>query len=97
LEWLRDRLIGEPAEENRDKTRRLKPVAEELGCTRAQLALAWCLKNPNVSTVITGASRLEQVEENMTALHVVGKLTPSVIDRIEAILANRPAPIPDYR
>ena len=52
--------------------------------------LAWCLKNPNVSTVITGASRAEQVHENMKALDVVGQLTPEVLEQIDAILGNRP-------
>lgn len=55
-----------------------------------QTALAWCLKNPDVSTVITGASRPEQVIENMKAPDVVPKLTESVIDQIEIILRNKP-------
>jgi voltage-dependent potassium channel beta subunit len=64
--------------------RRLGPIAAELGCTLAQMSLAWCLKNPHVSTVITGASRPAQVVENMKALDVVAKLTPEVLERIEA-------------
>ncbi|ORY46510.1 Aldo/keto reductase [Rhizoclosmatium globosum] len=72
----------------------LKPIADKLECTLAQLALAWCVKNPNVSTVITGASRASQVTENVKALEVVPKLTAEVIEEIEAILANKPdAPI----
>ena len=63
---------------------RLRPIADELGCTLAQLALAWCTKNPNVSTVITGASRASQVVENFAALDVVPALTPEVLDRIDA-------------
>jgi aryl-alcohol dehydrogenase-like predicted oxidoreductase len=55
----------------------------------AQLALAWCLKNPNVSTVITGASRPEQVEENMKSLEVTEKLTSDVMERVEAVLGNK--------
>ena len=66
------------------------PVAQDLGCSMAQLALAWCLKNPHVSTVITGASRAAQVHENMKALDVVPLLTTEVMARIEAILANKP-------
>ena len=73
------------------------PIAAELGCSMAQMALAWCLKNPNVSTVITGASRPEQVVENMKALDVVEKLTPEVMERIEMILQNKPAPEEDFR
>jgi len=63
----------------------------------AQLALAWCLKNPNVSTVITGASRAKQVSENMAALEIVPKLTDDVMEQIEAILENKPKAQPDYR
>jgi aryl-alcohol dehydrogenase-like predicted oxidoreductase len=63
----------------------------------AQLAIAWCLANPNVSTVITGASRAEQVRENMKAMDVVEKLTPEVLDRIEEIVDNKPEPEQDWR
>lgn len=87
-EWLRDAVIRP---ERIDKVRLLKPIADELGCTMAQLGLAWCLANPNVSTVITGASRPEQVHENMKALDVAAQLTDDVLDRIDEILANRPA------
>lgn len=55
-----------------------------------QLGLAWCLKNPNVSSLITGASRPEQITENMKALEVVPKLTPDVMGRIDGILGNTP-------
>jgi voltage-dependent potassium channel beta subunit len=68
---------------------RLEPVVRELGCTLAQLALAWCLKNPRVSTVITGATRVAQVQENMKALDVVGRLTPEVLARIDSIIGSR--------
>ncbi len=97
LEWLRDRLVGESAKSNLHKVKQLASIARELGCTRAQLAIAWCLKNPSVSTVITGATKPEQVVENMKALEVAGKLTPGMMDRIEGILQNRPRPVPDYR
>ena len=72
--------------------RRLGPIAAELGCTLAQMSLAWCLKNPHVSTVITGASRPAQVVENMKALDVVAKLTPEVLARIDAATAGDGAP-----
>jgi voltage-dependent potassium channel beta subunit len=68
----------------------LKPVADSLGCTRAQLAIAWCLLNPNVSTVITGASKVSQLQDNLKALEVLPKLTPDVVERIEEILQNKP-------
>jgi voltage-dependent potassium channel beta subunit len=86
-EWLKRSMLRP---EWLEKVRQLKPIADELGCTQAQLALAWCLTNPNVSTVITGASRPEQVRENMKALDVAPLLTDEVLDRIEEILANRP-------
>jgi hypothetical protein len=66
-EWLQGRSPTRPQREGRN----LKKVADELGCTLAQLSIAWCTKNPRVSTVITGASRPEQVVENMKALDVI--------------------------
>lgn len=82
-EWLKAML------ENPQRlaaVRALQPIAGDLGCTLSQLALAWCVKNPQVSTVITGASRAEQVTENMQALAVVPKLTPEILDSIDALL-----------
>jgi voltage-dependent potassium channel beta subunit len=64
-------------------------VAKDLGCTTAQLAIAWCARNPRVSTVITGASRVSQVEENLKAADIVPKLTPAVLERIEGIVAGQ--------
>jgi len=66
---------------------RLDKVAKELGCSVAQLVIAWCARNPHVSTVITGASRVAQVEENLRAADFITKLTPEVMERIEAIVA----------
>jgi aryl-alcohol dehydrogenase-like predicted oxidoreductase len=88
FEYLRARMV-DPA--RRAVVAALRPVAADLGCTMAQLALAWCLANRHVSTVITGASRVAQVRDNMKALAVVPLLTPDVMDRIEGILKNRPA------
>ena len=82
-EWLAERFV-DPAKIA--KVRQLVPVAGDLGCTLAQLALAWCLKNPNVSTVITGASRASQVVENMKALDVAPRLTQDVLARVDAIV-----------
>ena len=79
-EWLREHILKP---ENDDKVRRVLEVAEDLGCTPAQLAIAWCAKNPRVSTVITGASRVEQVQENMGALDVIPRLDDQVIARLE--------------
>jgi voltage-dependent potassium channel beta subunit len=86
-EWLRKNVI---TPQNVEKAKQLEPLARDIDCTLAQLALAWCLKNPNVSTVITGASRPEQVGENMKALEVAPKLESDVLEQIEVILGNKP-------
>ena len=84
-EWL----VPELADAGRlAATERLRPIAAELGCTLAQLALAWCLKNPHVSTVITGASRPAQVVENMQAVAVADAIDAALLRRIEAALAG---------
>jgi aryl-alcohol dehydrogenase-like predicted oxidoreductase len=97
-EWLRKQLEGEDGEAKLDKVRQLTALADdELDCTMAQLALAWCVANTDVSTVITGASRPEQVEQNMQALEVAHALTPDLMERIESILDTQPEPIPNWR
>jgi aryl-alcohol dehydrogenase-like predicted oxidoreductase len=88
LDWLKREVTPEKI----TTVRALEPLAKELDCTLAQLALAWCLKNPDVSTVITGATRADQVTENLKSLAVVPRLTPEVMERIEDILGNRPDP-----
>jgi voltage-dependent potassium channel beta subunit len=80
-EWLADSMTDADANE---RVRKLQPIADDLGCTLAQLAIAWCAHNPHVSTVITGASRVSQVEDNMGALDVLDRLDDEVIDRIES-------------
>ncbi len=96
-QWLRPRLDSPEGQARLAKVAGLIPLAEELGGSVAQLALAWCLANEDVSTVITGASRPEQVAENMGALEMAERLTPEVIERIEAVLDNRPEPASDWR
>ncbi|RMG46846.1 MAG: voltage-dependent potassium channel subunit beta [Acidobacteria bacterium] len=96
-EWLRARLESEEGRRNLEKVRRLKPIAEELGCSLAVLALAWCLVNRNVSTVIMGASRPDQLRENLQALEIAPRLTADVLARIDEILGNRPEPERDWR
>jgi voltage-dependent potassium channel beta subunit len=95
-EWLRSKYESDEGKAKIEKVRKLMPIARELGAPLAQLAIAWCLKNPNVSTVILGASRKEQLEENMKALALVPKLTEGVISRIEQVMQNRPEKLPDY-
>ena len=82
--WLARRLSDEGT---LAKVERLRPLADELGCSLAQLSLAWCLCNPNVSTVITGASRPSQVVDNFGAMDVYAALTPDVLARIDAAVA----------
>ena len=93
-EWLREAVLQN---DRLVKVRALTEIAEEVDCTTAQLALAWCLQNPNVSSVITGATKPHQVEENMQALDVANRLTPETMDRIEDILDNRPTPPKNWR
>ncbi|BDA50125.1 Voltage-gated potassium channel subunit beta-1 [Coccomyxa sp. Obi] len=85
------------AEANLEKVDKLKPIAKELGCSLAQLALAWCVKNSDVSTVITGATKPEQIEDNLGALKVLPQLTPEVLEKIEQAVASKPDPLPSYR
>ena len=86
-DWLREHVI---TPQNIEKVKQLQPIAADLDCTMAQFAIAWCLKNPDVSTVITGASRPEQVTENMKAIEIVEKLDSSVLERVEQALGNKP-------
>ena len=81
-EWLQDRLTDEG--ENA-KARQLKALADELGCDMGQLALAWCVRNPHVSTVITGASTVEQLRSNLGALDILPLITDEVAERLDAI------------
>jgi voltage-dependent potassium channel beta subunit len=81
-EWLKGMLTDEGRNK---KVADLKVIADELGVTLAQFSLAWCAKNPNVSTVITGASNADQVRENMTALDVMPLLTKEIMDQVDLI------------
>ncbi len=96
-QWLRDRLLSESGQKDVQKVRALTVIAEGLGITMAQMALAWTLVNKNVSTVITGASTAQQVVENMKVLDIVSLLTGDVLERIERILDNKPIPEPDWK
>lgn len=69
--------------------RKLKPVADKLGVSQSQLAVAWCLKNPNVSSVIMGASRPEQIEDTVGALKILDKLTPEILQEIDDITGKK--------
>jgi len=79
-DWMHDNVTNM---DRLAKVRALQPIAEELGCTLSQLSIAWVLKNPNVNTVITGASRLEQLHENLKAGEIAPRLTPEIMKRID--------------
>ncbi|MDP7038968.1 MAG: aldo/keto reductase [Myxococcota bacterium] len=97
MDWLKNLLVGEDAQPKIAKVKALEPIAAQCECSLAQLALAWCLKNPNVSTVITGASRAEQVVENMQALEVSARLSAEIMEKIDHVLENKPTPAMDFR
>lgn len=84
-EWLRDRLTDE---KSLNMVKELGKIADGLGIPLSRFSLAWCLKNPNVSTVITGASRVEQVRENMKAIEAVPLLTPEVMSLVDDIVGK---------
>ncbi|MGB5739114.1 MAG: aldo/keto reductase [Woeseia sp.] len=83
-EWLRDELTNK---ERLAKVEKLKPLAAGMGASLAQFSLAWCLQNQRVSTVITGASRVEQLQENMKAIRFVDQFTPEIMAKIDKICA----------
>jgi len=87
LEWLKEKNL---TEENIQLSITLNRLAKELGFTLSQMAIAWCLNNPNVSTVILGASKEAQLEENLKSLEILPLLTPEIIAKIEEILKNKP-------
>jgi voltage-dependent potassium channel beta subunit len=85
-DWLKESVSDK---EKIAKVSALEPIAKELDCTLAQLSLAWCLKNPYLSTVITGASRISQLQENMKAIDVTAKLTDDVMKKIEQVFGTK--------
>ena len=97
-DWLREQLLEtESGRRKLEKVKELSEIADEAGIPMPQFALAWCLKNKDVSTVITGASKAEQVKQNMKAIDVVDQMTPDIMERIEEVLDNKPEPEPDFR
>ena len=93
--FLRDRLESKEGSDRLNKVKRLGKVADKLGVSLAQLSLAWCLKNKNVSTVILGATNTKQLDENLKSIEYKDLLTDSVMGRIEDILKNMPTPDQD--
>ncbi len=89
MEWLKNSAL---TPERIETAAHLNELAKELGISLPRLAVAWCLANPNVSTVILGASKVSQLEETLTSAEVLPLLTPEVLQRIEGILGNKPVP-----
>lgn len=87
MDWLKDTVV---TKENLDKVAKLEKIAKKLGLSLPVLAITWCLKNENVSTVMLGASKLSQLEENFKAIEAKAKLTPEVMEEIEKTLNNKP-------
>jgi voltage-dependent potassium channel beta subunit len=90
-EWLKKEWTSEAGQEKLAKIRQLADLGKEIGLPIHHLALLWCLRNPHVSTVILGASKKAQLDDNLSALEAKDKLTPDVLERIEAIMGNKPA------
>ncbi len=96
-EWLQGVLEQRRADGSIDKIRALTAFAkDELDCSMTQLALAWCIKNPNVTTVLLGATKVHQIEENLGALAVARRITAEQLARVEEILGNKPETYSGY-
>jgi voltage-dependent potassium channel beta subunit len=91
-EWLREIFEGEKGKRRIAQIRDLQKIADGAGISLTHLAIAWCLRNPRVSTVILGASRLTQLQDNLAAIDAVERLTPDVMEAIEGVVQNRPEP-----
>lgn len=92
LDWLKDRNL---TEDRLNKVRNLKKIADECGISLPVFSLAWCLKNPHVSTVILGASRVEQFNENLSALDKIDLMTDDIMRRIDEVMGTKPI-LSDY-
>lgn len=90
--WLKEKTF---VNEKVEKVRQLQGVANGLGTSLAELSVAWCISNPNVTTAILGATRKEQLVQNLKALDVLPKLTPEVLQQIDEIMQNKPV-LPEY-
>ncbi|XP_015668242.1 voltage-gated potassium channel subunit beta-2 isoform X1 [Protobothrops mucrosquamatus] len=96
-QWLKDKILSEEGRRQQAKLKELQAIAERLGCTLPQLAIAWCLRNESVSSVLLGASNADQLMENIGAIQVLSKLSSSIIHEIDSILGNKPYSKKDYR
>ncbi len=92
FDWLKDRWVSE---DKLKKVKKLSELAAKLGVSTAALSIAWCIKNPHVSTAILGATKKQQLLDNLSALDAVAVLTPEVMEKIDAIMKTKPT-LPDY-
>uniref|UniRef100_A0A3Q2YEJ9 Voltage-gated potassium channel subunit beta-1 n=1 Tax=Hippocampus comes TaxID=109280 RepID=A0A3Q2YEJ9_HIPCM len=96
-QWLKDKILSEEGRRQQAKLKELQAIAERLGCTLPQLAIAWCLRNEGVSSVLLGASNADQLMENIGAIQVLPKLSSSITHEVDSILGNKPYSKKDYR
>uniref|UniRef100_A0A8C1KFW1 Voltage-gated potassium channel subunit beta-2 n=1 Tax=Cyprinus carpio TaxID=7962 RepID=A0A8C1KFW1_CYPCA len=96
-QWLKDKILSEEGRRQQAKLKELQAIAERLGCTLPQLAIAWCLRNEGVSSVLLGASSTDQLMENIGAIQVLPKLSSSIVHEVDSILGNKPYSKKDYR
>jgi voltage-dependent potassium channel beta subunit len=96
-EKLKSQLESPEGQLKAEKVNKFVPFAEKLGFSPAQVAIAWILKQPNVSTIILGATKVEQLKDNLKALEIVDKLTPELIQELEDIFQTKPAPVQNFR
>src|ERR1700751_2286733 len=89
MEWLKEKIVGEEAKSNSEKVKQLKKLADDLSVPLNCLSIAWILKNPNVSTAILGATKTQQLADNLKALDVLPLLTDEVMKKIEKVLGSK--------
>ena len=94
---MADQIFTDYGRSKIERVKLLEPIAKRLGGTTSQLAIAWTLVNPDVTCSVIGASKPEQITENVKALDMSKRLTPEVMDEIEVVLRNKPHPIPVWR
>uniref|UniRef100_A0A4W6E8E2 Voltage-gated potassium channel subunit beta-1 n=1 Tax=Lates calcarifer TaxID=8187 RepID=A0A4W6E8E2_LATCA len=95
-QWLREKIMSEDGRKQQAKLKELAHIAEKLGCTLPQLAIAWCLRNEGVSSVLLGSSNPTQLTENLGAIQVIPKMTAGIASEVDHILGNRPHSKRDY-
>uniref|UniRef100_A0A8C5HC12 Voltage-gated potassium channel subunit beta-1 n=1 Tax=Gouania willdenowi TaxID=441366 RepID=A0A8C5HC12_GOUWI len=96
-QWMKEKILSEEGNRQQGKLKELQAITERLGCTLPQLAIAWCLRNEGVNSVLLGASTTDQLIENLKAVQVLPKLTASIVSEVDCILGNKPYCKKDFR